>query len=208
MHKVFEGLNKPTSEYTLSIFLDLRKAFDTCNIEIMLKKLHHYGFRDTPLKWFKNYLTGRKQYVEINGFKSKEKTTSHGVPQGSILGPILFLIYINDFPLATSLFSSLFADDTMLTKSSNNVKQLQDTSNLELNKVSTWFKANKLSLNISKTKYMIFRNEKMTKICNNFELFIDGTKLERVGKEFETKSFKFVGVHLDETLNWDYHIIE
>ena len=206
MHKVFEGLNKPTSEYTLSIFLDLRKAFDTCNIEIMLKKLHHYGFRDTPLKWFKNYLTGRKQYVEINGFKSKEKTTSHGVPQGSILGPILFLIYINDFPLATSLFSSLFADDTMLTKSSNNVKQLQDTSNLELNKVSTWFKANKLSLNISKTKYMIFRNEKMTKICNNFELFIDGTKLERVGKEFETKSFKFVGVHLDETLNWDYHI--
>ena len=90
----------------------------------------------------------------------------------------------------------------MLTKSSNNVKQLQDTSNLELNKVSTWFKANKLSLNVSKTKYMIFRNEKVTKICNNFELFIGGTKLERVGKEFETKSFKFVGVRLDETLNW------
>ena len=172
----------------------------------MLKKLHHYGFRDIPLKWFKNYLTGRKQYVEINGVKSKEKFISHGVPQGSILGPILFLIYINDFPSATSLFSSLFADDTMLTKSSNDIKQLQDISNIELEKVSSWFKANKLSLNISKTKYMIFRNDKMPKISNNFELLIDNTKLERVGKDFETKSFKFVGVHLDEFFNWDYHI--
>ena len=206
MHKVFEGLNQNTSEYTLSIFLDLRKAFDTCNIEIMLKKLHHYGFRDTPLKWFKNYLTGRKQYVEINGCKSKEKLISHGVPQGSILGPILFLIYINDFPLATSLFSSLFADDTMLTKTSSDIQHLQQMSNLEMNKVSTWFKANRLSLNVNKTKYMIFRNEKMPKIDNNFELMIDGVKIERVGKDFETKSFKFVGVNLDEFLNWEYHI--
>ncbi len=205
LNKVYEGLNKSTSEYTLSIFLDLRKAFDTCDINILIRKLNHYGFRGTPLKWFKNYLTGRKQYVEIEGFKSNEKVITHGVPQGSVLGPILFLLYINDFPQATDLYSSLFADDTMLTKSMSNVDNLNDIANNELIKVSNWFKANKLSLNISKTKFMIFRHEKMPKV-NNFKLFIDNIEIERIGNDYGTKSFKFVGISLDELLNWNQHI--
>ena len=206
LNKVYKGLNKSTSEYTLSVFLDLRKAFDTCNIDILIKKLNHYGFRGTSLKWFKNYLTGRKQYVELEGFKSNEQVITHGVPQGSVLGPILFLLYINDFPQATNLFSSLFADDTLLTKSMSDVKNLYDYANNELIKVSDWFKSNKLSLNVSKTKFMIFRNEKMPKVNDEFKLFIDNSEIERIGNDFDTKSFKFVGISLDEFLNWNQHI--
>ena len=121
LDKIYNALNKPVSEYTLGIFIDLTKAFDTCDVEILLSKLEHYGFRGTSNLWFKNYLNGRKQFTSIRGADSSLKEISCGVPQGSILGPILFLILINDLPKASKFFTILFADDTTLQLSSKSL---------------------------------------------------------------------------------------
>jgi len=204
LDRIYKGLNKPISDYTLSIFIDLRKAFDTCDFSILLGKLKHYGFGNTS--WFKNYITGRSQYVSINGIFSNEKEITVGVPQGSVLGPILFLLYINDLPNASNFFASLFADDTLLSASGHDIKELENFANVELEKCSNWFKANKLSLNATKTKFMMFRSDRMQPVNKNFKLYIDRTEIERIGSNCETKSFKFVGIHLDEILNWEQHL--
>ena len=122
LDKIFVSLNKPNSEYSLGIFCDLKKAFDTVNFDILLSKLEHYGFRGISNSWFKNYLVGRNQYVCVNGVNSQTKQIFCGVPQGSVLGPLLFLIFINDLPNCTKLFSILFADDTTFQINDSNVK--------------------------------------------------------------------------------------
>ena len=108
LDKIYNALNKPVSEYTLGISIDLTKAFDTCDVNILLSKFEHYGFRWTSNLWFKNYLNGRKQFTSIRGVDSSLKEISCGVPQGSILGPILFLILINDITKASTFFTILF----------------------------------------------------------------------------------------------------
>ena len=113
------------NEYTGAVFLDLSKAFDTVSHDILLKKLEHYGIRGLPLMILSSYLTNRKQYVSIDGCKSQKRAISVGVPQGSVLGPLLFLIYINDLPRSlTNLKAILFADDTTLFTSSMDIQQL------------------------------------------------------------------------------------
>ena len=104
-----------TSEATIGVFIDLSKAFDTVNHEILLAKLQHYGTRGTPLKWFESYLSGREQFVNFNGYSSSYKLVKCGVPQVSVLGPLLFLIYINDIcNVSSALDILLFADDTSI----------------------------------------------------------------------------------------------
>ena len=134
----------------------MSKAFDTLNFNILLKKLEHYGINESVKRLIHSYLTDRLQFVEFNSYKSTYLPISTGVPQGSVLGPLLFLIYINDLPLVSNIFSMLmYADDTTLHC---NIDQYvnEDVINVELAKLSEWLGANKLALNISKTKFMVF----------------------------------------------------
>ena len=112
-------MNKDDPEYTISIFLDLKKAFDTVSHSILLEKLKHYGFRGLSNLWFTNYLNGRKQVVSINGIDSDSLEICVGVPQGSVLGPLLFLLYINCLLIAVEFLAQLFADDTIFQMSGN-----------------------------------------------------------------------------------------
>ena len=150
--KIYNYLNQKPSATTLSIFIDLKKAFDTVDHNILLKKMDHYGVRGPENSWFKNYLSDREQFVSINGTYSEIVKTLCGVPQGSVLGPLLFLIYINDLPNATEFLTLLFADDTTFQYSGTNLDLLFEKCNFELEKASTWFKSNRLTLNVKKTK--------------------------------------------------------
>ena len=147
--KVFRALD--TGKFIVRVFLDLKKAFDTVDHTILLKKLHAYGIRDNHLDWFKSYLHNRTQYVTYNNARSDIKTITHGVPQGSILGPLLFIIYVNDFSRASSLlFSILFADDTSVFIEGECYTGVINILNKELNSICLWLKSNKLTLNVKK----------------------------------------------------------
>ena len=185
------------------MYLDLSKAFDTINYDILINKLKHYGIKGNSLNLFKNYLSNRSQFVSVNDVNSEKRPISTGVPQGSILGPLLFLIYINDMVFASEIFASImYADDTTLSCTVNFKKSvLTDISETELNnelqKISTWLKLNKLSLNVSKTKFMIFHTP--TKKVSTPKLMIDDSVIERVTE------FNFLGINVHENLNWSCH---
>ena len=184
------------------IFIDLQKAFDTVNHNILLQKLNHYGIRGTSLSWFESYLSGRLQYVSVNGHSSGLGGITCGVPQGSVLGPLLFLIYINDLPNASRVLSFyLFADDTNIYFESNNVTELENKINKELQKVKSWLEVNKLSLNIDKTNYVVFHSPKK-KLSDSFGIKLGKKPVSR------TCYVKFLGVLMDENLSWKYHISE
>jgi hypothetical protein len=158
VEKINEALEK--GELCYGIFYDLSKAFDT----IPLQKLHHYGIRGVALEWLLSCLTDKKQFVWWNGQASRQENLSTGVPQGFVLGPLLFLIYINDLHAAPSILEFvLFADDSNILVSGKDPKQLAKTLTKELEHVIDWFKANKLLLNVSKTKMMVFRSQKCYK---------------------------------------------
>ena len=139
-NKLLDSMDKKL--ITCSIFLDLKKAYDTINHTILIKKLEKYGIRGLPLQLLASYLTDRQQYTIVNQYKSKSRDVICGIPQGSTLGPLLFNIYINNLPLASNFTIHLFADDTNLTLSHSNVSTLQQNINDELVNVSNWFKVN------------------------------------------------------------------
>jgi hypothetical protein len=188
-------------DYTIGVFLDLSKAFDTINHKILLDKLSYYGIRGLPLIWFTNYLSHRQQFVNFNGIHSQMSVITCGVPQGSILGPILFLLYINDILNTSMLFKFiLFADDTNLIFSEKSLTSLMQNVNTELHKISVWFKTNKLVLNPNKTKFIIFTSTHKRVTSDSIKLYIDGLEIEQVQTQ------KFLGVIINSQLNWQNHI--
>ena len=186
-------------EFAIGVFFDLSKAFDTINHDILLTKLNHYGIRGKANDWFKSYLTGREQYVDWNGKTSSRLPITTGVPQGSILGPLLFLIYINDLPAATTLKAVLYADDSNLLATGNNLSILCRQLNIELAKTSDYFKANKLKLNTGKTKLVLFRKKSKKVNYDEIEIYLDEDRLK-----FEEEA-TFLGIIIDSHLNWDKH---
>ena len=187
---------------TCGIFIDLQKAFDTVNHEILLKKLYHYGFRGKINDWFRSYLSERKQKVTINGFVSENKVINHGVPQGSVLGPILFLLYINDLHSCIKHSTTYhFADDTNLLNISSNYKTLTKEINKDLKSLVMWLSANKISLNNDKTEIIYFHK------ANN--VIPSDNKIKLNGKRLlPSKKIKYLGVYLDETLSGESHCEE
>ncbi len=137
--------------------MDLRKAFDVCSHSILLAKMERMGIVGTSLSWFKNCLSGRSQNVDINGTLSDSLDLNISVIQGSILGPILFLCYINDFWLASRILSILFADDATSLAKGKSLPELTTFVNHGLQKIANWFRANKMAVNTVKTKFIVFR---------------------------------------------------
>ena len=189
-------------ETTLALYLDLSKTFDTIEHNILLYKLEHYGFRGIVLDWFKSYLSIRTQYVYYNNCKSKKLDIICGVPQGSILGPLLFILYINDIVNTSNMLQFiLFADDTTILFSDTDISNKVDLINTELKEVTNWFKSNKLSVNASKTNFMIMGTTHQTcKPQNSIKVILDNVELSLVNKT------KFVGVLIDENLTWKDYI--
>ena len=189
------------NKYVCGIFVDLEKAFDTVNHQILIKKLCHYGFRGGFNKLMSSYLENRKQFVSINGFVSKTKSIVCGVPQGSSLGPLLFLIYINDFRFCLDKTDAgHFADDTYIMYSSKNIKTLETVMNYELKSVSKWMNLNKLSLNTDKTQLIMFHSKYKSFVSESLSIKFNGKKLIPVD------SVKYLGMFLDKHLSWDFHI--
>ena len=191
-------------EIPFNIYIDLSKAFDTLDHAILMDKLYYYGVQGTSLDLLRNYLVKRKQYVQIGEVKSDITYLSTGVPQGSILGPLLFIIYINDIAKCRNLLHTIiYADDTTLmgnisTFELRNGRTLDENINFELLKLTDWLKVNKLSLNANKTKLMIFHMPQRK--LNPPIIKIDEIELEPIS------NFNFLGIIINENINWSKHI--
>lgn len=212
LHSTVTALLKATDDWRLNIdnslingvvFLDLKKAFDSVNHSILIEKLRHYGILGRSLDFFISYLANRKQKCRVNGHISGQKAVRCGVPQGSILGPLLFLVFINDFPNCLKYSTpSQYADDTSLTCTADNLINLESQLNTELKHVKAWLSANKLTLNVAKTEFMLITTRQKLPFLDNHEIRIqiDNTPLERV------KHTKALGVILHENLSWEKHV--
>ena len=184
-----------------SLFIDFSKAFDTVDHEILLYKLNHYGIRGHANILFKSYLTNRTQYTFANGINSSPDKVTCGVPQGSVLGPILFIIYANDiYRCAQNSMKRLFADDTCLSVHHKQITELINLAKIQIKNVIKWCQCNKLTINFDKTYFIIFwaKNKHIPQNINEIE--IDGHVIKRV------ISTKYLGVYVDELLNWRDHV--
>lgn len=187
-------------DIVVAVFLDFKRAFETIDRNMLLKKLEHIGISKSTVHWFANYLNDRYQQTTFNGQTSCAIPNPYGVPQGSVLGPLLFILYINDIDTAIQYCKiNLFADDTLLTFCSNNYKEAIDKINLDLSSLYKWLNQNLLKLNINKTKYMVIGKT----IVNNTNLNvnIDNTTIERV------THFKYLGIIIDDKLKFNDHIL-
>ena len=187
------------------VFIDLKKAFDTVDHEILCQKLVHYGVQQRELAWFRSYLCNRKQFCRVNGVCSKTEGIEVGVPQGSCLGPLLFLIYINDLPQAVQNSAvSMYADDTSLCYQSSDINELNEAINNDLKQLDIWLQGNKLSLNVAKTNSMLVSTTQKHNILksrnDDLDLKIRDNELEIIQKT------KYLGVQIDNCLNWKEHI--
>ena len=211
---VSEALNN--KKYALAIFCDLRKAFDTVNHTILLSKLEKLGIKNQELCWFENYLSNRWQFVSVGGVCSSLQQILLGVPQGSILGPLLFLIYINDLPSHSKLFALLFADDTTLLAQANSPAELFTMVNEEFYKITCYFRKNLLSIHPDKTNYILFQTSK-NNITENFNIFLnfnnptnyhDPDKISIIccaNNNSNDPTVKFLGLYIDSNLSYSSH---
>ena len=175
--------------------MDFSKAFDTVNHRILFSKLNKYGVRGIALAWFSDYLNSRQQYVKIGNVESSKLQLTCGVPRGSTLGPLLFLLYINDMPNCSKRLSfRIFADDTNIFYSGTNVKAVENVMNEELTTIQRYCATNKLSINFRKTNFMIISSRK--KVLHDIH----------IEKITQTDYIKYQGIYIDKYISWDQHI--
>ena len=190
-----------SGDLVIGVFLDLKKAFDTVDHHILIKKLFSYGIRGNTLKWFQSYLTDRSQFVTYDGIESKVLPIKYGVPQGSILGSLLFIIYMNDlFNVLNFLFTILYADDTCVVLGGKSLETLITLMNQELHLLYIWLQSNKLTLNCQKTYYMIFHRARLKLQSTTIDLQMGDCNLNKANK------LKYLGVIIDDTISWVHHI--
>jgi hypothetical protein len=198
MDDILENMNY--KEHSGLCFLDIKKCFDTIDHDLLLFKLEKYGIRNNELEWFKSYLFNRTQLVVNNGKRSSKSVLNIGVPQGTILGPVLFLLYIND--LSNSVCKAninIYADDVVVYSSNSNISQLQNEMQNVMDSVYDWYKLNKLSLSTEKCSTMVIMNNP-NKTYSDFNIKLGNVNLEQV------KSMKYLGVVIDERLKWNEHL--
>jgi len=217
----FIGNSLNDNKFCVGVFFDLKKAFDVCSYDILIMKLEKMGVKGIALNWFKSYLNNRTQFVDIGGNHSSEQNILTCILQGSILGPLLFLCYINDLFHVSKALTLMFADDTFGLKSDADIFNLINSINIDINKMAIWFKANKLAVNKTKTKYIIFHSKGKKVPINLPPVIFDEnepnlphdpngvTILERFHDKHESadgRAYKLLGVYLDEHLSFDKHV--
>ncbi len=186
--------------HVATVYVDVSKAFDSCDHSILLSKIKRTGLNQTGLNFFKNYLLDRKQMVSVNGINGGTFVINIGVGQGTVLGPTLFKIYIMDMHLCTNLFCVKFADDSSFEAAGRSREELEDKVNSELIKIASWFKSNRLTLHPDKSRVIIHSRDKLINIK------LDNIPIQRCGYGLQEESVKLLGIHIDENLDWSVHI--
>ena len=183
----------------MSVFLDLKKAFDTVDHDLLLAKLAVYGIFGGPHQWFSSYLTRREQYCQIGGQRSNRKVVKHGILRGSCLRPLLFILYVNDFAQCLVKASpNMYADDTSVTCSAEDIDTLCDELRTELTSISDWMRQNKLSLNANKSEFLIVGHKRqLNGIHEPVQLQVDVELIRRV------QTVKYLGIRVHEKLSWN-----
>ena len=188
-------------QIAVAAFLDLRKAFDVINHNLLLKKLESAGVSGSAFYWFKSYLDNRRQYVTCNSTESKSLALRHGVPQGSVLGPTLFCAHYNDVISAVKHSScTLFADDTEIHYSDGDINKASNCVNRDLDNISSWLSSNQMVVHPGKSEVMKIGTQRSLKNCNDLNIFIHDHRLK------EVTSYKYLGVYVDSTLAWKEHL--
>ena len=202
-------MNMDNDNVTGLVLIDFRKAFDVIDHELLLKKLSIYGATPSSVAWFKSYLSERKQFISLGKTTSEQLTVKQGVPQGSILGPVLFLLLVNDMPLHVQKSTmDIYADDTTLSSSSNwkTIQSLNQALSLDLCKVERWASENKMYMNMQKTKALLVAGKRLRK-----RIVQDSGKLEVKTDNAEivnVKNHKLLGMIIDEDLTYEAHVDE